>query len=621
MDVELHEIRGFLAEHEPFSGLPPTILDELPARLQLRYYRRGTVLLQIGRSNDRLHILRSGAADILDASGSLVERTEPGGSFGASSLLSRTGSRYTITAVEDSLVLVMDGPLFGHLVENYDVVRRFYDALGQERLQHAVVRQQSADESSAAWLRTRLEDLGRGEPVTATGTLSIRDAARIMTERRISALLVVDEERLVGIVTDRDLRSKVVAAGTDPQQPVSSIMTPDPIHLSPDAQAFEALVEMTSRGVHHLPVVAGDRAVGLVSAGDIVRLQQADPVFLVGDIARQPDVAGLARVSTGTPALATQLLRQDASSDDVTRLLTTIADASARRLVGLAEQRFGPAPLPWAWVTLGSQARREISLGSDQDHAIVISDRGELDRAAEQWFSDVATFVSQGLAECGYPLCDGDVMASNPAWRLTQAQWRRQFAIWINEPNPQAVLNCQIFFDARTVVGDPALLASVRADVVGHTPQAKRFLGQLAAQAVQRQTPVGFFRGLALGRRGEEQETVDVKASGVHAIIEVARVHALAHGLEAVSTLDRLHQCAELVNSSSLGDLADAFEFLGHVRMAHQSRQIQAGTTPDNLVRPSDLSSFDKRHLKDAFAMIRSAQEGLAYSYQTHLMS
>ena len=118
-------------------------------------------------------------------------------------------------------------------------------------------------------------------------------------------------------------------------------------------------------------------------------------------------------------------------------------------------------------MTLGSQARREISRGSDQDHAIVISDRGELDRAAEQWFSDVATFVSQGLAECGYPLCDGDVMASNPAWRLTQAQWRRQFAIWINEPNPQAVLNCQIFFDARTVVGDPALLASVRADVLG----------------------------------------------------------------------------------------------------------------------------------------------------------
>ncbi|MEL4505040.1 DUF294 nucleotidyltransferase-like domain-containing protein [Luteococcus sp. H138] len=622
MDVELAEVRDFLAAHEPFSSLPATVLEQLPSRLQLRYHRRGTELMTQGQPNNQLHILRSGAVDIVDASGALVERTEPGGSFGASSLLSKQGSRYTISTIEDSLVLVMGAEVFAHLVANYPTVRVFYEQQGQVRLRHAVSVKQAADERSAAWLRSTVAEIGAKELVTSGSDVSIQQAAQLMTLHRVSALPVVDQAgSLTGIVTDRDLRSKVVAHGIDVGQPLASVMTTSPVRISPETQAFEALLEMTSRGVHHLPIVEDGKLVGMVTAGDLVRLQQADPVFLVGDISRQQDVASLALLGKRVPELVTQLLKQDASAHDITRLLTTVADAMTRRLIALTTAELGPAPGAWAWVTLGSQARRELSISSDQDHALVISDDVALGEAAQHWFASLADRVTAGLAECGYRLCDGQVMAANPQWRLTVSQWKRQFSQWVTEPHPEAVLHSQIFFDARTVHGDPTLLAEVRADTLSITPQAQRFLGQLAAQAVERQPPVGFFRGRVLALRGEETETFDLKANGVHAIIELARVHALAHGLDDVGTLDRLHSVAKLSNSSTLEDLADAFEFITHVRLAHQSAQTADGRSPDNLVRAGELSTFDRRHLKDAFTLIRQAQEGLQYSYQTHLMN
>ncbi|WP_420174541.1 DUF294 nucleotidyltransferase-like domain-containing protein [Luteococcus sp. OSA5] len=620
MDVELSEVRDFLAEHDPFRELPATILDELPSRLQLRYHRRGTVLMEVGRPNNTLYILRSGAADIVDATGTLVERTEPGDSFGASSLLSKAPSRYTITAVEDSLVLVMGSEVFQHLVDHFPHVRDHYDQQADGRLRRAVAVQQSADRSSAAWLRTRVDDIGTADPHGVAASLSIQDAARVMTQHRISALLVTESEHMRGIITDRDLRSKVVAQALDVSLPVSRIMTNDPVHVPPGTQAFEALLEMTSRGVHHLPVVEDGRAVRIVTSGDIVRLQQTDPVFLVADISRQKDVAALSRLAARTPSLVAQLLRQDASAHDISRLLSTFADALTRRLIHFAEQDLGPAPGPWAWIALGSQARRELSVHSDQDHALVVAD-GVLDSpGATDWFAQLAERVTSGLAQCGQELCPGEVMASNPTWRMSVSQWRRQFAQWIHEPSAEAVLHSQIFFDARTVHGDPALLAAIRSETLAATPRAARFLGHLASQAVERQPPVGFFRGLVLAAKGEEAETFDMKADGVHAIIEIARVHALAQGIDAVGTLDRL-RIAAAHGAPSLADLTDAFEFVTHVRLAHQSRQLEQGLTPDNIVRADSLSNFDKRHLKDSFAVIRKAQEGLSYSYQTHLMS
>ena len=620
MDVELREVRGFLAEHAPFAALPAPLLDELPARLLTRYYRRGSIIVDLGAANNSLFILRSGAVDIHDAAGELVERAETGTSFGTSSVRDRQPSRYRIVAIEDSLVLVMPGEIFSHLLSHQPAFAGFAPAAAPPRIRRPVAPVQ-APASGSTVLQPRVADMLGREPVTGASTMSIQEAAALMTQHRVSALPIADDGRLVGIVTDRDLRSKVVVPGRDITEPVSAIMTAHPVTIGRTTLAFEAMLEMTTRGVHHLPVVDEGRLVGIVTSGDIMRLETASPVFIVGDVAKQRDVAGIAAVCARVPELVTRFVAQDASADEISRVVTAVADAVTRKLIALAEADLGPAPVPYCWLVLGSQARHEYGLGSDQDHALLLSDTATPEHDA--WFAALAERVTAGLEQCGYRRCDGDVMATNPRWRQSLTGWGRSFAQWLTEPDAQSVLHAQIFFDARAVHGDASLLETLNEAVLAQTPSSQRFLGHLATQAAERQPPIGFFRGFVLEREGEHRSTFDIKAGGVHAVIELARVYALANGVAEVNTIERLRAVAGLgkLSAERVEDLIDAFEFISYVRLRHQARQRQRGEAPDNHVNPEELSSFEKRHLRDAFGIIRTMQQGLAYAYQTHLMS
>ncbi len=621
MDAELAEIRDFLAAHAPFDALPSRLLDELPGRLHVRYFRRGTTIVELGAANNSLFILRSGAIDIHRDGVELVERGEVGTCFGTSSVLSQQPSAYRIVAIEDSLVLVMPGNVFHHLIQNQPGFAGFFGAgKTEQQLKHAVAELQE-DASGRIVLKTRIADLVTRRPITASPTLSIREAAQIMAENRVSALLVAEGNRVLGIMTDRDLRSKVVAAGLDVALPITQIMTPDPITISTSALAFEAMLEMLGRNVHHLPVMDRGQLVGLVSSGDLMRLETASPVFLVGDIAKQPDPAGIAAITARIPALVVRMVEQDASADEIHRVLTGISDAATRRLLQLAEAELGAPPVPYTWLVLGSQARGEHGLGSDQDHVLVLDDAAGPDH--QEYFAQLASRVAAGLEQCGFPPCPGEVMATNPRWRQTLSAWRADFHRWIAEPEAEAVLHAQIFFDLRTVHGQAEAVDALRSAIVAQTPGARRFLGHLAAEAVERQPPLGFFRGFVLEREGEHQATVDLKSGGVHSIIELARVYALANGLTAVNTVERLRGAASAgaLSAESAEDLADAWEFISYLRLRHQARQLAEGLRPDNHVAPDSLSPLEKKHLRDAFGIVRQHQQALALAYRTHLMS
>ena len=620
MDVELAEVRDFLAAHPPFAELPARVLDGLPSRLHVRYFRRGATVIELGAPNNSLFILRSGAVDIYRDGVELVERGEVGTCFGTSSVLNRQPSGYRIVAIEDALVLVMPGEVFHQLITTQAGFAGFFGAGQPEQLKRAVaeLRQEA---SGRIILKTRIADLVKRRPITAAPSLSIREAATIMAEHRVSALLVAEGERILGIMTDRDLRSKVVAAGTDVNLPITTIMTADPITVPSSALAFEAMLEMLGRNVHHLPVVDNGQLVGMVSSGDLMRLETANPVFLVGDIAKQPTAAGIAAITARIPALVTRMIEQDASADEIHRVLTGVGDAASRRLLQLAEAELGKPPVGYTWLVLGSQARHEHGLGSDQDHVLVLDD--SLQAEHHGYFEALAARVSAGLELCGVPKCPGEVMATNPRWRQTLSAWRADFHRWIAEPGSEAVLHAQIFFDARAVFGPSEYAEALRASVLAQTPSAARFLGHLATQAVERQPPLGFFRGFVLEREGEHRATVDLKSGGVHSIIELARVYALARGLPEVNTVERIRAAADAgaLSSESADDLVDAWEFISYLRLRHQSRQVAEGRQPDNHVAPDSLSTLEKKHLRDAFGIVRRQQQGLALTYQTRLMS
>ena len=621
VDVELSETRDFLARHEPFDVLPAAVLDRLPARMTVEYFRRGTRLIERGRDNVHLYVLRSGAAEVRDARGTLVDRGGEGSCFGSITLTQGNPSTFEVTAIEDSLALLLPAGDFRRLCADFPEVDAFFDAQRASRMSGAVAALQLSSTGSAI-LRTRVRDLVGREPVAVTTTSTVRDAARVMADQGVSSLLVMDGGRLAGIVTDRDLRTRVLAADVDPSVPVAEVMTRDPVTGSVDVLAVEVLLEMVGRHIHHLPVVdADDRPVGVVTTTDLLRLERTNPVYLAGDVAKQPDVAGLARVSGRLPQVVLALVEQDASADDIGRVVTAVGDAVERRVLELAEARLGPPPVPYAWVALGSRARLEQALAADQDNAIVVDDAMRPEH--EAWFEALAARVSEDLVTCGYPRCPGDVMATNPRWRRPLAQWRRQLSTWLQQPTPDAVLGASIFFDLRAVHGDHGLVATLQRQVLAASPNAPVFLAHLAKQAVTHEPPLGFFRGLVLEKAGDHKDTLDIKRGGIGAVVELARVHALATGSPAVNTRARIEaaRAAGVFGDARADDLRDAFEFISYVRLRHQAARVRAGLPVDNHMAPDDLSSFDKRHLREAFAIVRAAQSALAHRYPLQYVS
>ena len=620
MDVELVEVRDFLARCAPFEDLPASVLDRLPARLTQRYHRRGSVIVDVGQSNSILHIIRSGAVEICDRDGNLVDTRDVGDCFGYSSLAHCGPVRYRMEAAADTLLLEMPGEVFDEVAEEFPAIRDYFGERS-DRVREMLATARVAATAGDA-LGTPVGELLTRDAITTGPDTSIRDAARLMTERRVSALLVVEGGAVTGIFTDRDLRSKVVAADVNPTASVSTIMTADPVSVNVDTRAFDATLLQIDRGVHHLPVIDNGAPVGMVTAGDLLRLAQADPVYLAARISRAPDTEAVAALAGRLPEIVGEFVRRGTPPQDIGRVITATADAATRRLLVLAEELLGPPPVAYCWLGLGSQARGELGVASDQDNALVLSDDAVTVPGVDAYFADVADRVCAGLARAGFPLCPGEVMAANPAWRRTTSGWIRQVADWVGAPDPDAMLHAQVFYDFRAVHGDPALLAPIRLDMLARASGSTRFLTHLARIACEWQPPLGFFRGLVVARRGEYRNTLEIKAGGIAPLVQIARLHALAAGIDQVATLDRLDAAgaAGVLARGDAENLAEAFRFLRGLAYRHHARQIAEGKERDNNVDPSTLSSKDRHRLRAAFRIIAAAQNALALRYRVGQM-
>jgi len=615
--VEVAEVIDFLSAHAPFDAMPASLCRYAARHLEVTYERAGTTVLDLGVPNDRLYLIRTGAVELHDAEDTLVERLGEGEYFGYPSLLTEAPAARRVTTIEDSLFYLIPETVFDRLRSESEAFDPFFNRAHAERVEAALRERRKKNVA----LTTRLASLIRRAPVTAPTDCSIRQAAQQMTEARISSLLICDESGLQGIVTDRDLRRRVVASTHRLDAPVASIMTANPVTLSADAYAFEALLVMSQHNVHHLPVLDDDGIAGMVTTTDLMRLQADNPVYLVGEVRKQDSVEGLAAVSERLPQMVIHLVESDARADDTTRLVTAVTDAITQQLLELAEARQGPPPVPYAWVALGSQARREQMAHSDQDHALLLANEADLD-VHDDYFASLTQFVTDGLAACGYDYCPGEVMATNATWRQPVGQWRRYFRDWIQEPSPKALMHASIFFDMRHVHGDASLTDQLRADVLEQTANNTIFLASLTVDALNFAPPLGFFRQFVLKKHGDQEDTLDLKHNGVVPAIDITRVHTLAHRIEAVNTHDRLDALAATggMNRSDAANMKDALEFIALVRLRHQAQQLRAAAAPDNYVSPESLSDFERRHLKDAFKVISRMQSALEQRYQTNLI-
>jgi CBS domain-containing protein len=610
MEIELLEIRDFLAQHTPFGLLPSDLLNPLPKALIVRYLRRGSVFPPADSDPHSLIIIRTGAVELRDAQGRLDEKLSEGGLF--TDLCREDAARHGETEEDTLLYLLPCAKLAELRAASPEFDLRFSESLRQ-RMHHAV---NSVRDNEVSALTTRVGELLKRAPVTVSADATIQEAAQLMVRHNVSSVLVVEDERLSGLMTDSDLRRRCVAEGVSIQTPVRAIMSDRLCTVQHDEMLATALMTMTRLHVHHLPVLDGDKPMGMLTVTDLVRHQSTNSAFIASDIRKAKSVQELVQAAMRLPDLQMQLAQAGATAAHVGEAVSHITDSLTRRLLEMAEQQLGAPPCAYTWLSGGSQARREQTSSSDQDNALILSD--DISAADEGYFAELARFVCDGLNACGFVYCPGEAMAMNPSWRQPQRVWRQYFNDWIQRPQPKALMLSSIFFDLRLVHGDKALFEDLQRYVLEQSKKNRIFIAHMVANALSHRPPLGFFRGFALIHGGEHDDTFDIKHRGIVPITDIARIYALSEGLAAVNTNERLHAAAQsgALSAEMDDNLRDALELIASLRIRHQAAQIRAGKSADNYLPPAHLSELERNHLKDAFKVIQTMQNTLENRYQ-----
>ncbi|WP_419797292.1 MAG: DUF294 nucleotidyltransferase-like domain-containing protein [Terasakiella sp.] len=616
MDIELIEIRDFLKNHHPFDLLPEAALEKLPTSIEVRYARRGTVLFEPGEENKFLWVVRTGAVETLDPEGNLLARLSEGECFGVRAILRGGIAVNRCEAIEDSLLYLMPVTEFDRLREAYQQFAFFFAPMGGDRLRSARELAETGGETGMGLMSAKVRDMLKRAPVTTSADVTIQQAAQQMSKEGVSCLLITEAEKLIGIVTDKDLRNRVVAKGIAYDHPLSEIMTANPTFIQADDYLFDALLTMSRSNIRHLPIIDNGEVAGVVTTTNIIQKQTTSMVYLVGDIYKRNSIAGLREVVKQVPAMVMNLVDTGASAHNIGHVVSTVTDAIATRLLQLAEEKFGEPPVPYSWIVVGSEARHEQTALSDQDNGLILHD--SYDEALHgDYFRNLAKFVSDGLNDCGYIYCPGDVMATNDKWRQPLSQWKNYFAKWIDTPEPEALMLSSVFFDMRSIYGEESLYTELRDFVLKKATGNRIFLSFMAGNALTHQPPLGFFKNFVLIRGGEHDHTFDLKHNGVVPIIDLARTYALDGGLMEVNTEDRLKAAVEkkIISQAGANDLLDALEFISITRLRHQAKQIRNSQKADNFMPPDDMSHFERNHLKDAFNVVKTMQSALASAY------
>jgi len=619
---ELQPISDFISHIAPFDTLSATQLTECCQALSIAYYGEQQQRVHVESNPAQLYIVRSGAFEVTTPQGKLIDRIAEGQFFGFSGMLSGEKVVNQVHILEDGLVYHLPAAMFVQLRAEHQSFDRFFNQAFAKRLRN----QSSLPHKSIN--TTRITHIMGQDLTTISPQASVYEAAQLMAEKRVSSLVVIDDHLLCGILTDRDLRNRVLAKGLNGELLVQQIMTQDPITISPDALVFEAMLAMSEHHIHHLPVVKKvaltshqerPLPIGLVTSTDLIRSQSSQPLLLIGEIQRQPDLAALIKVSQKIPALLQNLIHSDTKAVEVGRVLTLVTDSLTRRLITLKQQQLGAAPIKFCWVAFGSQARQDQMAGSDQDNALLL----EKKPTAEQriYFSDLSEYVCHGLDACGFPYCPGNIMAENPSLQLPITQWQTLFEHWINEPHPKALLNATIFFDMRPIAGEHAYLTQLQQAVLAHTKDNAIFIAALANNALQSTPPLGFFRHLVVERDGSEVKGIDLKHKGNALINDIVRVYALAAGISEVSTSKRLTRliAERKIDKHTALSLLEAWEFIAHKRLTNQALQFSQQQTISNYILPDTLSSLARHQLKATFKVIHDAQASLKLTFLRQL--
>ena len=596
----------FLTSHEPFSRLSEDQRARLENAIEVTFSAGGTrVLDRATPGNEHFFVVRKGTVR-LEIEGREIDELAPGECFGFSSIFAGTAPEFDVIAAQDTLLYRIPAAEFLWLCDASEPFSHFFRAGVAERLKRA-----TSDEIIASGIDFAMPigRLAQRAPVFVDRDTTVGAAARTMREQRISSVLIEGAPR--GILTDRDLRGRVLAEGRGPETPVAAVMSQPLRSLSADAPLIEALLFVLSERIHHLPLERDGQIVGLVTHGDLLRHQVRSPAFLLKRFERRAGLEDISEYASEIHSTVAALASSGVRAIEIGRVVAALNDGLTRSLIQRAEEALGPPPCPYAWIVFGSEGRREQLLITDQDNALVYAEASE---HAQRYFGRLGELVVQGLLDASFPPCRGGFMATQ--WNHPVAEWETRFASWVEKPDAHALMGVANLFDFRAIHGDLDLEPLEGLITAGG--RNKLFLAHLTRASIGVRPPIGLFH-----RVRQDRDGIDLKATGLLPIIGLARDFALEAQSHERSTLARLDAARRsgVLSEEGAETLDESFRFLFRLRLDRQLRALSSGETPTNRVRLEEIDALSARHLKEAFLYVRQMQQAVAQRFRIDVMS
>ncbi|WP_296255060.1 MULTISPECIES: putative nucleotidyltransferase substrate binding domain-containing protein [unclassified Pseudomonas] len=625
----IHGTMQFLQKFPPFNQIENAHLAYLVEQCQLRFYATDESIIKPGDGPvEHFYIVKQGrvVGERPHAAKGGTQTTfeiTTGECFPLAALLGERATRTEHRAAEDTFCLQLNKQAFIKLFALSSAFRDFalrgvsslLDQVNQQ------VKQKAVETLGTQYsLNTRLGELAMRHPVTCSPDTALRVAVKQMDEQQVGSIVIVDEANApLGIFTLRDLRQVVADVNADFGQPISHHMIQAPFYLSPDASAFDAAIAMTERHIAHVCLVRDQRLCGVVSERDLFSLQRVDLVHLARTLRNAPRIESLSNLRGDIVQLVDRMLAHGASSTQITQIITLLNDHMVCRVIELTLEERGDPGIPFSWLCFGSEGRREQTLYTDQDNGILFEapDAAEAARI-RGLLLPIAERINQGLAQCGFALCKGGIMASNPQLCLSRIEWGRRFGSFIREATPENLLSSSIYFDLRVVWGNESGAEQLRQSILGQVADNTLFQRMMADNALRQRPPVGRFKDFVVARKGSEKDTLDLKTQGLTPFVDGARLLALANGIAANNTLERLRQLVtkEVIDPLDGAAYEEAYHFIQQTRMQRHQQQSRQNLPYSNRIDPDVLNHLDRRILRESFRQAQRLQTSLTVRYQ-----
>jgi CBS domain-containing protein len=599
---------AFLHAHPPFDTLDAEALAAVAAAAEPRAHRAGaTILGAAAPAPPFASVIRSGTVELV-VGGRVLDLLGEGEMFGYAAMLSELPVGFTARAAEDVVLYRIPERALRPVLERPEALRFVARTLAQG-VALFDGRHGAAPDAGGRPVR----ELLRAPPIVCAPSTTVQEAARQMVRAGATCVLV-DLGATVGIVTDHDLRTRVVAAGAGAGTPLSAVMSAPARTVAADRSGDEALLEMLDHGVRHLPVVdAHRRLLGVVDDVALMATERRDPFHTRTRIARAEDAAGVAAAAAALPQTVIALHDAGVNAPTISRVIASIHDSATRRLIDLAHRDLDVPAVPFAWLALGSYGRREPYPGSDGDSALAWEGADD-DPRPRRGLAALAERVVAGLSASGIRPCPDGVIASNPAFARSVRGWERAAGSWQRDPDRgRGLMLLSVAVESAPVWGSEEVAAHLAA-ALARTRRHPDTVRRMAIAALARRPPTGFIRQFVLEESGARKGLLDIKRGGLAPIVDLARWSGMVAGVAAASTVARL-DAAEAAGTLSAHDAAvlrDAFALVSALRMEHHVERLRAGLAPDDLVDPTRLTELTRSSLKEAFRALAAVQRGVA---------